>query len=253
MENMNCGNPTHDNECLCDVVLTGTTPINVDAVYGMWMGPELCEYRQYKQWTNDSMLDYLQDLVYLHDMHKASETASIPEELRPAKGATSIHPCRTIRVNVRRALSQEPTPPIREVLESMGISAERFTEAVSMGAWEMDMEKLERFEHAILHDKRTLISLSKEFGIGPDSIKKFRAYWSNHVAPVIPRGAGTLPHQVRMHQLIGAGLRPREIVKVIADEFGVTISSSAVSQAKRRRVTVTKVQRDTLSGSGGNK
>lgn len=77
-----CGVDMHDDECLCDVVITDPTPIVVtDAVNDMWMGAEVCKVRGYGiPWTPDTMLEYFSDLCTFYDRWS---------ELQSQKGANT--------------------------------------------------------------------------------------------------------------------------------------------------------------------
>jgi hypothetical protein len=202
----------------------------------MWMGEQLCEYRGYGEdgWSDTMILDYFQDLVHLHDMFIAQQNAPKLEELEPAKGASAVHPARAIRVRVRHALSIPDAPPIAKVLSDLGLTAERFTQAVSMGRWSMSADTLNEFEQAIMDPKRTLEQLSYEFGISTDSVTRFRNYWSNRPTNKVMRGPGVHPYQQRMRELINQGVPNKQILATIQHEFNIQLGTSAVSKMKSR-------------------
>ena len=80
---MNCGIKTHDDDCLCDVVVHATTPIAIgDGVHGMWMGQQLCDTRGYDNpWTNNKILDYFTDLCTFYDRWSALQTQPTAHKL----------------------------------------------------------------------------------------------------------------------------------------------------------------------------
>jgi hypothetical protein len=64
-----CGVDSHDDACLCDVVIVEPVAITItDGVHGMWMGQQLCDTRGYDYpWTNEKMLDYFTDMCTFYD------------------------------------------------------------------------------------------------------------------------------------------------------------------------------------------
>lgn len=235
VELVGCGVDNHDDDCLCDVVIPSPTPMLTDPVGNMWMGRELCEHRGHGKdgWTDDEILGYLSDLVYLHDMYIAQQKAPKVEQMKPARGADKIHPYRYIRVTVRQALV-ENGGNIRLALESSGITAQQFTLAASTGSWHMDMDTIIQFEQAIMDPKRTLGQLSDQFGLSQDIITKFRRYWPNRPTERVMRGQGGHPYQKRMRQLITDGMRADDVVSTIHAEFNITISKSSVHKLRSR-------------------
>jgi hypothetical protein len=231
-----CGVSDHDPDCLCDVVIHNPVPIMNNPVRDMWMGPELCEYRGHgaNGWTEQEVLAYLVDIVYLHDMYIAQQKLPKVEPCTPAKGTNVINPWRLIRVQVRQALAESYSSGIRSVLESLRFTAEQFTLAASTGSWHMDMDTLVQFEQAIMDPKRTLGQMSAQFGLSHDSITRFRRYWPNRPTERVMRGSGGHPYQKRMRELVLCGVPSSAIVDVIQAEFNITITKGSVHKLRSR-------------------
>jgi hypothetical protein len=236
LEGMTCGVWGHDWDCLCDVRISQEIPINRYAVQGLWMGQEVADANGYENWDNpQEVLNYLCDVLFLHDCvaFQSQYCDSGPEQLTPVVGTTFVHPYRSIRVKVRQAMST-PGATIRNVLGDIGITAEQFTRAASSGHWEMSMTTLEEFERVIMESNPTYGELGARFSLAESTLRKFRLYWPHQTKDKVRRGKGGQPYQVRMRELIADGISTSTIVKMLADEFGVTLTPSAVSLAKRR-------------------
>lgn len=236
LEGMTCGVWGHEWDCLCDVKISQEIPINRIAVAGLWMGQEVADANGYENWDNpQEVLDYLCDVLFLHDCmaFQSQYCQSGPERLAPIAGTTFVHPYRSIRVQVRQAMST-PGATIRAVLKDLGLTAEQFTRAASSGHWEMSMTTLEEFERAIMGGNPTYSELEARFSMTNAALRKFRLYWPHQIKDKVSRGVGGRPYQTRMRQLIADGYATSDIVRMLADEFDVTLTPSAVSLAKRR-------------------
>lgn len=236
VEVVTCGVPGHDDDCLCDVVIPSVTPIRKDAVQGMWMGQEICDANGYENWDDDQeILNYLCDVLFLYDCHHFQQQYcdSNQETIKPRVSDGVIHPSARIRVTVREAMSTG-RKPIGQVLAEHGLTAEEFTRAVSQGHWEMDGPTLAEFEAYIHNPKHTLGGIERKFGLGDGPAKRLRAYWPLRPTNIPKRGAGNHPYQRRMRELVTQGCANKDVVRIIKDEFGIDITTSAVTQVKRR-------------------
>lgn len=241
MEGMTCGTSGHGQDCLCDVIVSQETPINRNAVQGLWMGQEVADARGYENWDDpNELLNYLSDVLFLHDkfIEQQRQLREEPEKMLPYNGACYkasgwIHPHRVIRVTVQEAM-RAPGATILDVLEKHGYTAQQFTKAASNGHWEMDADTLHRFEESILQPNYCVAHLSTMFGLNKSGVTRFRKYWPSRPPSTTLRGAGNHPHNVRMRELIAQGMRGNDIVDAIKAEFDITITKSAVSQMKRR-------------------
>jgi hypothetical protein len=233
LEGMTCGVDNHDPECLCDVVIREVTPINIHAVQGMWMGQEVADANGYENWDNpEELLNYLCDVLFLHDCldfrsRYCADDDDNHEGLRPFQ----------LWAKVRDSVLQRMAPEgatIRAVLESLGYTAEQFSRASTMGRYSFTMDELEQFESQVMGAPCADRILAGKFGITKSSAHNLKKYWPNRPTSGVYRGQGQHPYQLRMRELIALGKRPKEIVGILADEFGVTLTRSAVSAVKRR-------------------
>lgn len=237
MEGVTCGTSGHGQDCLCDVIIHEVTPICVNAVQGLWMGQEVADACGLENWDDDQeLLTYLCNVLMLHDrfIEERNVLAGEPEQMATYRGSNNwIHPYRVIRVDIRHGMC-EPDARIMDVLERYGYTAEQFTKAASSGHWEMDAETLQKFEQAILEPDYSYAGVSAKFGLPTTVVRRFRKFWPNSLPPTTSRGFGNKPHNIRMRELITAGMRTNDIVDTIKAEFDITITKSAVSQVKKR-------------------
>lgn len=83
---MTCGVVGHDDDCLCDVVLSShKTRINIECgVRGMKFGEEVVRMLGYTQpWTNEDIVNYFADLCRIADYTGDSVPAPNPTGGRP--------------------------------------------------------------------------------------------------------------------------------------------------------------------------
>ena len=236
MEGMTCGTSGHGQDCLCDVVVSQETPINRNAVQGLWMGQEVADARGYENWDDpQELLNYLCDVLLLHDkfIEQQEMLEGEPEQMVPFAGQSTVNPNRVIRVTVRNAMC-DPGARILDVLDKHGYTPQQFTKAASLGHWEMDADTLQRFEDEILAPDYSYSKVSTKFGMNEKGVRKFRRFWPHSQPPTTLRGAGNRPHNIRMRELITQGMRTNDIVSAIKAEFDITITKSAVSQIKKR-------------------
>ena len=236
VEDLTCGVDNHDDDCLCDVIVSQETAINRLAVQGMWMGQEVADACGLENWDDDQeLLTYLCNVLLLHDRftEQQQRLRTEPERLVPASNRTTIHPYKRIRVTIQRAMC-EPGAHILGVLKEHNITASEFTLAASSGHWSLDEETLAHFEREIMTDNYSVAKLSKQYGVNPNSLGRFRKFWPNRPEKRFIPGDGTHPRTVRIRELIRTGVPYSAIIETIKREFGVTITKAAISQQKRR-------------------
>lgn len=233
-----CGVVGHDPECLCDVVITTPTEIRVDAVKGMWMGELLCEHHGYveREWDNETMVQYLQDLLVLHDAWMdLGPDAFIPRS-ESESGADHRHYNRWMKIRrvVKRALRISPRPKIADVLRSLGVTAEEFTGAVTTSKCVLDADQLDAFEALITDPHTTWAQVSSATGVSRHTVKTLYYYWFDKPPALQHSSNPDAPHRVRMKELIDKGLTNKEVLSIIDQEFGVKLSSGAITHARKR-------------------
>lgn len=237
LEGVTCGVDGHDPECLCDVVIHEPTPINIHAVQGMWMGQEVADANGFQNWDNPTeVLDYLCAVLLLHDCYdfqkRYCQDTVTQEQIRP-RADGYVTEFSIIRVTVRKAMSTRDAT-IGKVLWGHDLTAEQFTRAISNGHWEMDMPTLLQFEEAIVSGSPSIPTLASRFGMSERAVKNLLSYWPKNKRPVATRGVKNQPHQIRARELVKAGVRNTDVIHIIQNEFGVTLSRSAITKIRTR-------------------
>ena len=156
---------------------------NTDAVYGMWQGERICEilgYTKGHEWDRNSILNYLETLVYVHDMWV--EKGSFYSE-----GFNSIAPLdfgrlnplqryKLIRDSVHQTALQFPTMEVADIIIKLGISIEDFQTAVSVNKNKTIMNEtgFRSFSIACLADKPNFAKIGRDFGTGVNTMKFYK-------------------------------------------------------------------------------
>jgi hypothetical protein len=237
LEGMTCGVDNHDPECLCDVVISQETVIDPVAVRGMWMGQEVADANGYENWDNpQEVLNYLCDILFLHDCYDfqqryCQDTIGKREQIRPRDSDGYVHKFSIIRVTMREAMSTEGAT-IAQALRDSGITSADFTRAISAGHWELDEPTLIRFEHVITTEVLSIPELMRRFGMKEGAVRNLLKYWPNRKRKS-GRKSGQ-PHQKRMRELVSQGVSNKEILRILKDEFDVSLTSAAVSRTRER-------------------
>jgi len=240
-ELVTCGVVGHGDDCLCDVVVTSPTPIGVgDAVRDMWMGEQLCEYRDYPSedgWTDDAILGYLTEVTRLHDAWVENNgvcnyySTSTLDGSALARDGKALKMVRTL---VRNRLAEPSCPTIDVVLGEFGFTAEHFTSAVSGCKWTMDMQTLVEFER-VLRDpehRPTFSWLSQRFGLSDESTYSLCSYW-NYKSPRGNRNKCSLERE-RFNTMLSSDMSIVDIVNAMKKEFGLNYTTGAVRRARYR-------------------
>lgn len=240
----NCGVSGHDEACLCDVVITKPTPINIRcAVRDYRFGSSIVEIRGYQlPWSDSDIVDYLESLVKAHDEingwghtivdmnHAGADEAEIPV----ARWAR-------IRTTVKRALAGTPKPPVLRVLEAMGITAEEFIAAATTGKCTLSASSLKEFERVLIDEQPSNPALARQFGLSADTVEGLRKYWNLGPTKASLNRQANAPQVLRMKELIREGHDNMTIIRTLRDELGVALTSSSVSKCRKRMGEVHEV------------
>lgn len=229
-----CGVAGHDPECLCDVVIVTPTPINVDGVYGMWLGEQLCELRGHgskPEWDGEQMADYFEDLLKVHDAWVyQQEPLKDPDHYKGGNKRWGW-----IRSSIREALRREPRISITQALDEISVSAEEFTKAVFTNKASLDADQLLRFEELVIGQQHTIAEIGRLLGLSRFSVKTLYSYWFDALPPVSRSQRNSrAPHVLAMVDMIREGKSNRFIVDEIQAKFGVTVTRSAVAHKRTR-------------------
>lgn len=85
-DTINCGDPTHSEECLCDVVVSSPTPINItNAITDYRFGAAIATYREFKRpMTDENIVQFFTDLVAIRDtMNDPDSLAVVADAILP--------------------------------------------------------------------------------------------------------------------------------------------------------------------------
>lgn len=234
-----CGVKGHHHTCLCDVVIDKPTPIRIkDAVHEMWMGPQLCDIRDYGvPWKDEDILNYLQDLLKGHDAWTLAN-ASLPDENDPSNDrwdGRQNNRMKYIRSVMRQTLSMnDPKPKVADILHSLGFTAEEFTTAISTGKYVWDMKKLCEFETTILSGFPSMASLARDFDLGVESCSNLFGYWGvPYTYSKTPQGC-TPETIARMNELFAEGRTNKQVSIIMESEYGYILHRFNASKARAR-------------------
>ena len=110
---LNCGVEAHDDDCLCDVVVTSPTPIMNDWVRDSWLGKEIVQLLGLSSpWTDDKIILLSETQLAVHD-----EWA----ERRRTSGSEALKAVRAMRPN---KIDAEQEEELKEILANGGTSGD---------------------------------------------------------------------------------------------------------------------------------
>lgn len=136
-----CGVVIHEESCLCDVRPAKSVMVSKDAVFDMWQGERIAEILGYlddrHQWDNESMLHYLETLLYVHDVWVESNGHYYKtfDDIKPIvfpSGWLRLQQWKLIRDSVMAVCNQHPEIPVLDVLKKLNITLEEFIRAVTV-------------------------------------------------------------------------------------------------------------------------
>jgi len=179
-----CGIASHEESCLCDVRLAKSVMVSKDAVFDMWQGERIAEILGHvkgREWTNDTILEYLETLLYVHDLwaeyggiYYANESDIIP--LQFPESYNSLQKWKLIRDSVMAAAHQHPTLHVIDILKRLNVSLEQFICAVSINKHKhvMTEEQFRNFSEAMIVAKpRGYAGIARLFQTGNTTM----TYW----------------------------------------------------------------------------
>ena len=179
-----CGIASHEESCLCDVRPAKSVMVSKDAVFDMWQGERIAEILGYvkgREWTNDTILEYLETLLYVHDLwaeyggiYYANESDIIP--LQFPESYNSLQKWKLIRDSVMAAAHQHPTLHIIDILKRLNVSLEQFICAVSINKHKhvMTEDEFRNFSDSMINaENRGYAHIARLFQTG----KTTMTYW----------------------------------------------------------------------------
>lgn len=156
---------------------------NTDAVYGMWQGERICEilgYTKGHRWDKHSIINYLETLVYVHDMwiEKGAFYSENFDSIKQVEFGklNSLQRYKLIRDSVHQSALQFPTVPVADIILKLGISIEEFQTAVSVNKNKTIMNEtgFRSFSIACLADKPNFAKIGRDFGTGVNTMKFYK-------------------------------------------------------------------------------
>lgn len=179
-----CGIASHEESCLCDVRPAKSVMVSKDAVFDMWQGERIAEILGYvkgREWTNDTILEYLETLLYVHDLwaeyggiYYANESDIMP--LQFPESYNSLQKWKLIRDSVMAAAHQHPTLHIIDILKRLNVSLEQFICAVSINKHKhvMTEDEFRNFSDSMINaEDRGYAGIARLFQTG----KTTMTYW----------------------------------------------------------------------------
>lgn len=230
---MNCGIIQHDNECLCDIVVSTPTGWISDAVQDMWLGQEIVNLKGYTQdvytneWTDVDILNYLQDLVYVKDNwdHYKDTPRGIREDRTP----------RAIQLRVREQLASMNPPSIMKAMENLGITYETLRNSLFLGKGEMTPERLQEFEQDVLNRNfPTAFTMGEKYNMDARSVRRLHSYWG---VPWGDQPTRVPASRKLMDKLITEqpDLTDKQITKMVKEQCGQYVGISRYIVKARRQ------------------
>jgi hypothetical protein len=155
-----------------------------DVVYGMWQGERICEILGYvgeHEWDKNSILKYLETLVYVHDKWIESggflaEEFDLIEPLDFGSATSPLIRWQAIRDSVFNLATQFPTVEVADIILKLGISIEEFQTAVSVNKNKTIMNEsgFRSFSIACLADKPNFAGIGREYSTGVNTMKFYK-------------------------------------------------------------------------------
>lgn len=179
-----CGITEHEESCLCDVRPAKSVIVSKDAVHDMWLGERVAEilgYVRSHDWDNESMLNYLETLTYVHDVwaeYGGIYYATV-DDIKPlqfSEDNNNLQKWKLIRDSVMAAAHQHPTLHIIDILKRLNVSLEQFICAVSINKHKhvMTEDEFRNFSDSMINaENRGYARIARLFQTG----KTTMTYW----------------------------------------------------------------------------
>lgn len=179
-----CGIESHEPTCLCDVRPAKSVMVSKDAVFDMWQGERIAEILGYvkgREWTNETILEYLETLLYVHDLwaeyngiYYANESDIVP--LQFPQSYSNLQKWKLIRDSVMAAAHQHPMLHVIDILKRLDVTLEQFICAVSINKHKhvMTEEEFRNFSTQMIEiEGKGYASIARLFQTG----KSTMTYW----------------------------------------------------------------------------
>lgn len=236
-----CGVDTHDEECLCDVVITKHVDVSVnDAVNNMWMGARICDIKDYgAPWSDGSMLDYFQDLLTLHDAWTVRREFVDVDALTFPEGMDIILRWKLIRDEVERLIT-ELDAPLVQILSRLNVTIDDFLSAASTNKITVSIteESMNVLEQRLMNPKQNMDAIASDVGVSLNIVRSLSKYYRGRRQRVHgdSRPASSML-KVMSTSVNDDGVytyTSSEIMLALKEKFGIEYSRSAISHTRKR-------------------
>lgn len=144
-----CGVAEHAEDCLCDVVITTPTPINVRSMSDLWGGDAICNiFDLGGPWNPDNLLTFFDRLLYGYDIHRGAPTSIRnvrPKVMERAGNEPFPSYWKRLRTVLDDVYEESPDANIEDVLEMLDISVQEFRDCFlyrrALPEWDLEMLK----------------------------------------------------------------------------------------------------------------
>jgi hypothetical protein len=246
---LGCGVSTHDEYCLCDVIITAPlvpmTECVRDGVTDMFMGEELVALRGYEgDWDRYKILNYFEDLVTFWDAWHAGLSpdfvATSLQDVPPLflEHETQLYvKWKQIRVKVQYCMDRFDECLV-DILKHINISAQEFADAVCIAkaGSDWDYDKVQKLDELFMKTNLVFVDIAREMDLSVNIIDGMRKYWQ----PRRTRLGFTGENQAKIFfkQLCGdLTLSNKQIVTMVEDAYGVKYSTGAISKCRKRMMS----------------
>ena len=168
-----CGVEEHPEDCLCDVVITTPTPVNVRSIAELWGGQSICNiFDLAGPWEPDNLLDFFEKLLYGYDAHRGSVTSIRtvrPRIMERAGNETLPSYWKRVRMVIEDTYRDSPDANILDVLDMLNLSVEEFRDCILFKRltpeWNRDtlVEMQGDARNSLGHNK-----FARKYGLNPD-------------------------------------------------------------------------------------
>jgi hypothetical protein len=245
MENeLGCGVPEHNAECLCDVIIRQPLPpledCIKDGVSDMWFGREVCDMRGYSApWTDETILAYFEDLTKFYDaFHYQQPHGGVVSSIEDCDkyqhdGLPLFAQWSWIRETVQYVMDRFDNS-LCETIKVLNIDPQNLIDALTTGkaGTDWDYEMIDRLDKSFMESTISLADIARTNNLSTGTVRGLSKYWEKRRKRLL---GSDNPARDRMHWLCrNTELTPREIVDIVYREHGFLYAKSSISKCRSR-------------------
>jgi hypothetical protein len=239
-----CGVATHDEACLCDVIIRQPLPpleeCLKDGVQDMWFGREVCDMRGYSApWTEESILNYFEDLEKFYDafhyqqpsggiVNSLNDMDSFQHERLPLFAQWSW-----VRDAVQYGMDRFDNS-LQEIIVALNIEPQLLIDALTTGkaGIDWDYQSIDLLDKCFMEGNLNFADIGRTMNLATGTVRGLYKYWDKRRKRLV---GSDNPARDRMHWLCrNTELSPREIVDIVHQEHGFLYARSSVSKCRQR-------------------